>query len=399
MRGRIHYLREGGHPPPDLAQAWRRRILQESMNISPPLPSLFEFPIGFRPWRDELTGRPHPQQEGYTYSLLENSRDAFRFHGVLGASRVTRLFREFARFLGEEAFFILEFYEDEAGINRPADGTDRPLPTVYYSPYMPVTEIFETIGPFLSRLVHDGFVGFGLANNREGMELFYSEEKVLTCFTGNHIRVMDLFSRIGLAHQPELLFPTDFGHDHLSLLWHPRQELPGELAQMDEAALDYVHFCRELTDLLDMYPVEESLSFFLSKRDQDIIEEILCSNPEYEEFAEDDFGNLLFDWNDFVLECEAGFTGDLWEYRQGLKLRDMIQFVLDAAPEAQREKILDIIAETDERFQKMLIDRRKRLDPAECAPLPQEHFWYHGIVHNPGAELRRDLIRSGWYRH
>ncbi|MDO3378255.1 hypothetical protein [Geoalkalibacter halelectricus] len=369
------------------------------MNNSQQAPQPFEYPLGFQPWRDDITGRELPQSEGYTYELLENSRDAYRFHAVMSAGRITELFREFSRFLGGEAFFILEFYEEQVGANRPADGEERPLPTIYYSPYLPLDELFPTLETYLPRLIHDGFVGFGLANNREGMELFYSEEKVLTCFTGNHIRVMDLFARLGLRHDPELLFPTDFGHDHLSLLWHPRQSLPPELLSLDKPDLDYLNFCRDLTEGLDMYPVEESLSFFLSKRDQDIIEDILGQNPEYAEFAEDDFGNLLFDWNDFVLECEAGFTGDLWEYRQGLTLRDVIQYVLDAAPEAQRDKILDIIAETDQRFQKILTDRRKRIDAPEAHPREnQEHFWYQGVVGNPGAELRRDLIRSGWYR-
>ncbi|KIH77694.1 hypothetical protein SAMN05660860_01164 [Geoalkalibacter ferrihydriticus] len=359
----------------------------------------FEYPLGFQPWRDDLTGRPQPQGEGYTYELLENSRDAYRFHAVMSAARIAELFREFSRFLGGEAFFILEFYEEQVGVNRPADSDERPLPTIYYSPYLPLDELFSTIDPYLQRLIHDGFVGFGLANNREGMELFYSEEKVLTCFTGNHIRIMDLFARFGLRHDQELLFPTDFGHDHVSLLWHPRQSLPDELRPLAGPDLDYINFCRDLTEILDMYPVEESLSFFLSKRDQDIIEDILAGHPEYSEFAEDDFGNLLFDWNDFVLECEAGFTGDLWEYRQGLTLRDVIQYVLDAAPETQRDKILDIIIETDQRFQKILIDCRKRIDqPTENPRGAQESFWYHGVVHNPGAELRRDLIRTGWYQ-
>ncbi len=358
----------------------------------------FDYSLGFCLWRDDPLVRRHSQLEGYTFSLLENSSDSYRFHGTIGAGKVTDLFRTFARSLGEEAFFILEFYEDGVGVNRPADEEKRPLPTVFYSPYMPVAEIFATIGPYLPRLIHDGFVGFGLANNRAGMELFYSEEKVLTCFTGNHIRIMDLFSRFGLGHAPQLSLPTDFGHDHLSLLWHPQENLPGELAGLSEKDLDYTHFCRELTEALDMYPVEESLSFFLSKRDQDLIERCLSSHPDYEEFAEEDFGSLLFDWNDFVLECEAGFYGDLWEYRQGLNLRDMIQYVIDNCPESLGRKILDIIGDPDDRFQKILIDRRQRIDDPLAACSGEEQFWYRGIIRNQGADLRRDLIRHGWFK-
>lgn len=358
----------------------------------------FDYSLGFRLWRDEPAAVQHCQPEGYTFSLLENSNDSYRFHATIGAARVTELFYAFARHLGEEAFFILECYEEGVGVNRAADEEQRPVPTVFYSPYLPVEEIFQIITPYLPRLIHDGFVGFGLANNRAGMELFYSEEKILTCFTGNHIRVMDLFSRFGLHYVPELAFPTDFGHDHLSLLWHAREILPGELAGLSEGELDHTQFCRELTETLDMYPVEESLSFFLSKRDQDLIELCLARHPEYAEFSEEDFGSLLFDWNDFVLECEAGFFGDLWEYRQGLNLRDLIQYVVENCPEALAKKIIDIIADTDERFQKILIDRRKRIDDPLAPCSGQEFFWYRGINRNHGADLRRDLIRNGWYK-
>jgi hypothetical protein len=27
-----------------------------------------------------------------------------------------------------------------------------------------------------------------------------------------------------------------------------------------------------------------------------------------------------------------------------------------------------------------------------------DRFWCHGIIATPGASLRRDLIRSGWFK-
>jgi len=147
-----------------------------------------------------------------------------------------------------------------------------------------------------------------------------------------------------------------------------------------------------------MYPVEESLSFFLSKKEQDLIEARIAEYPDFEEFAEEDFGSLLLDWNDFVAECEAAFEGDLWDYRQGLKLRDLIQFVAEGLPDDLSRKILDIVAEADENFRKNLVDSRKRLDPPGNLPVKDERFWYRGVVRNKGADLRRDLIRHGWYK-
>ncbi len=353
----------------------------------------FDYPLGIRVWPGEPLSKPFRPEEGYSFSLLENSTDSYRFTAMVGASKVESVFRSLATCLPEEAFFILEFYQEEMA----EQSEEQPAPAVYYSPYLDTGEILETIAPYLPRLIHDGFVGFGLANNRAGMEIFYSEEKVLTCFTGNHIRAMDQLARHGLKHNPAQQFPTDFGHDHLSLLCHPRKALPGPFSNMTETDLDYDYFCAELTDLLDMYPVEESLSFFLSKREQDQIEERLRTHSEFAEFAEEDFGSLLLDWNDFVSECAHAFEGDLWEYRQGLKLRDMIQYVIDGVPGSLQGKILEIVSDADGKFQTNLVDRRKRLDPPLEFPASQERFWYFGVVRNQGVDLRRDLIRQGWF--
>ena len=247
-------------------------------------------------------------------------------------------------------------------------------------------------------MLNDGFVGFGLANNRASQELFYSEEKLLTCFTDHHIRFMNQLSRAGIPHRSEMLLHTDLGHDHLSLLCLDRPSLPAILQGYSDRELDYANFCRELLETLGMYPVEESLSFFFSRREQQWIEELLQSHQEYAEFAEEDFGALLLDWNDFVAECTNRFEGDLWEYRQGLRLRDMIQFVITSTPEPLCSRIREALQEPDERFRQSLTDRRKRLDDPQVPPPSDAHFWYNGVIRHAGVDLRRDLIRHGWYK-
>lgn len=360
--------------------------------LTPP----FDYPLGIRPWPGQsLRLRPSRLREGYSFSLLEQSSDAYRFTAMAGAGKIPGIVRDFARQLPEEAFFILEFYAGEQG---PGSAEEPAEPSIFYSPYLPVRELLAVLDPYLPRLIHDGFVGFGLANNRAGMELFYSEEKVLTCFADNHLRLTDLFHRHRLPHRPQLLLPGDFGHDHLSLLCHVRRTLPEPFASMKEAELDYACFCGELVELLDLYPVEETLSFFLSRREQDQIAAALCTRPEFEEFVADDFGSLLLDWNDFVAECALGFDGDLWEYRQGLKLRDVIQFVIEGVPAGLAVKLQQIVAEPDAQFCRQLVDGRKRIDAPSDAPLGGERFWCHGVVGKPGVVLRRDLIRQGWYQ-
>ena len=353
----------------------------------------FDFPLGIQLWTNDARARAHRQEEGYTHALLENSSDAYRFTAVAGAGKIREIFFSFAGLLEDEAFLILEYYPE----NEEPPSAERPEPQVFYSPYMPVDELIANIEPYFERLIHDGFVGFGLANNRAGAELFYSEEKVLTCFSGNHIRIMDLFSRFGLCYKPELLFPSDFGHDHLSLLCHKRSSLPASLSPFSDDQLDYLNFCADLNDQLDMYPVEESLSFFFSTSEQVQIETILKNNLSHPDFAEEDFGSLLLDWDDFVSECQNTFEGDLWEYRQGLRIRDVIQMVAEQLRTPLKEKILDIVADPDERFRQTLVDQRKRIDEASSAPAGEAPFWYRGVVRNQGVPLRRDLIRQGWY--
>ncbi len=352
----------------------------------------FNFPLGIAPWVSEIK-KGRRLNEGFNFSLLEKSTDSYRFTAMADPARIEEIFHSFANVLKEEAFFILEFYPEEL-----SNATDEPPnPTLYYSPYLPTEEILTAIAPYLQRLIHDGFVGFGLANNHNGMELFYSEEKMLTCFTENHIRITDLFHRNGLPFSPELLLTSDLGHDHLSLLCLPRHLLPAPLNQLPDSELDYLCFCEELADLLEMYPVEEGLSFFLSRREQQAIKERLLQQGEFACFAEEDFGELLLSWHDFVLECETGFDGDLDEYHHCLKLRDIIQYVIEGVTTELHDKLIEIIVEPDSRFRSSLSDCRKRLDSPNDISLRADRFWYRGIVLKQGTYLRRDLIRSGWY--
>lgn len=353
---------------------------------------LKNFPAGLQFW-PQARRRSRNLKEGYNFSLLENSSDTYHFSVLAGTSRIGFAFNEFAKSIPEEAFFILEFYTTEPNAN----DQEPPSPTIHYSPYMPIPEILDTIAPYWDRLVHDGFVGFGLANNRSSQEMFYSEEKVLTFFTDNHLRLTNQLSKAGIPHRPDLLLHTELGHDHLSLLCLEHEDLPSGLQGFSDRDLDYAYFCRELVDILGMYPVEESLSFFFSRKEQKLIEEILSQNPSYEEFADDDFGALLLDWNDFVQECCSHFDGDLWEYRMGLQLRDILQHVITNCEEPLQSRILEVIKEPDEKFRQLLVDNRKRLDNPGTAN-PDERFWYSGVIRNAGYELRRDLIRHDWYK-
>ena len=196
-----------------------------------------DLPAGLRRWQTDGSAIQQ-QEEGFELALLEDCDNAYRFTAAVGAQKVSRIFREFSRFLPGDAFFILEFYPEEALIARPNCSSDRPAPEVYYSPYVPTGDILKTVSPYLDRMIHDGFVGFGIANNRLGLEFFYSEEKVMTFFTDNHLRLTDFLHRQQIPHVADLVLPADFGHDHLSLLGFDRHLLPKTLIQFSDKELD-----------------------------------------------------------------------------------------------------------------------------------------------------------------
>ncbi|MDY0212794.1 MAG: hypothetical protein RBR06_07285, partial [Desulfuromonadaceae bacterium] len=229
-------------------------------------------PCGLSLWPSELKRPDFCIEPGYYYTQLEECEGAFRFIALSDIDALPQLIKDCCTLLSDECFFILEYYPDEVA-TEDEDGTVEP--TVFYSPYLPTEEILETLQPYLSRLIHDGFVGFGLANNRLGAEIFYSEEKALTIFTANHIRTMDIFNRYHLHHRSEILFPADFAHNHLSLSSIPPDELPTELQQFKPEELDYVNYCSELVDLFFMTATSDTDNFFLSVSEQDTIAEIM----------------------------------------------------------------------------------------------------------------------------
>ncbi len=358
-------------------------------------PLLFTQPCGLRVWESELTRDEFQITTGFCYSRVEGCKDAFRFAALIGLDNFSPLFHDCAELLGEESFFVLEYYPDKIPT---MDSDSIPEPTVFYSPYMPTDEILTNIQPYFNRLMHDGFVGFGLANSRRGVELFYSEEKAFTCFTANHIRTMNIFDKYGLLHQEELLFPADFAHDHLSLVSIDIKELPEKLQCFTRDELDYVNYCSELVEMFEMQSTTTGDEFFLSGHEQDYIATLLTHHPELEWTEDDEFVHLLLDWKEFVRECSQGFTGDYHDYGTGLHLRDIIATVIDRSDATLSEKLSKFIEGADAMFKRQLMHTARQMADNNVADIRcHQRFWRWGVIKNQGTALRRDLIRNGWF--
>ncbi len=354
----------------------------------------FPQPGGLRVWESEKIRAEYNIQQGFCYSRVEECKDAFRFAALIDIKKLPDLINSCAALLTDESFFVLEYYPDK--ITNVDDDTPAE-PTIFYSPYMETAEILEILAPYLSRLIHDGFVGFGLANSRQGAELFYSEEKAFTCFTANHIRAMNIFTQHGLRFKEQLLFPADFAHDHFSLISLNSRQLPHELQGFSRNELDYVNYCGDLVELFEMQCTTSGEEFYLSAKEQDYISDLLEQQPELNWSSDDEFIHLLLDWKEFVKECNQGFDGTLEDYESGLKVRDIIATVTDKSEETIRTKLLKFIDGADTIFKHQLVETARHIPESSAETRSDQIFWRWGVTRKQGATLRRDLIRSGWF--
>lgn len=354
----------------------------------------FAQPSGLRVWDSEKTKAESNIKQGFCCSRVEECKDAFRFAALIDVKKLPSLINDCAALLTDESFFVLEYYPDK--ITNIDDDTPAE-PTIFYSPYMETAEILDILSPYLTRLIHDGFVGFGLANSRQGAELFFSEEKAFTCFTANHIRAMNIFNQYGLRFKEELLFPADFAHDHFSLVSLCSHQLPYELQKFSRDELDYVNYCGDLVELFEMQTTTSGEEFYLSGKEQDYISDLLEQQPDLEWSSDDEFIHLLLDWKEFVKECNQGFDGTLEDYESGLRVRDIIATVTDKSEEAIRTKLLKFVDGADTVFKHQLVETARHIPENSAGPRSDQTFWRWGVTRKQGAALRRDLIRSGWF--
>jgi hypothetical protein len=90
---------------------------------------------------------------------------------------------------------------------------------------------------------------------------------------------------------------------------------------------------------------------------------------------------LLRRWRQFVEEVESGYRFGLEDYRNDLDMRGILaQLGLDAE-----------VAESDERFERMLTARDRRV----WESIAGDPFWDFGYPRNASADLLRDLRAAG----
>jgi len=90
---------------------------------------------------------------------------------------------------------------------------------------------------------------------------------------------------------------------------------------------------------------------------------------------------LIERWRKFVGEVEHGYKFGLEDYRNDLDLRGIMSML----------GIEKEVTELDQRFEALLIDRKKRIWESSAA----DPFWDFGYPRNSGPELLEDIKNEG----
>jgi hypothetical protein len=96
--------------------------------------------------------------------------------------------------------------------------------------------------------------------------------------------------------------------------------------------------------------------------------------------------SLLKDWTLFVEECEKGYSDNIYEYYNDIRVREWIELIL-SAPELQIypeiQEFASNVSDIDQKFRKLL-----RSDVS----LPKLVWWEQGVLQYAGRELKNDLL-------
>jgi hypothetical protein len=95
--------------------------------------------------------------------------------------------------------------------------------------------------------------------------------------------------------------------------------------------------------------------------------------------------SLLRDWSLFVEECEKGYSDNIYEYYNDIRVREWIELIL-SAPELQQfpelKEFASNVLPIDKRFQALFLPD---------VSLPKSFWWEKWIPRYAGQELRDDF--------
>lgn len=99
---------------------------------------------------------------------------------------------------------------------------------------------------------------------------------------------------------------------------------------------------------------------------------------------------LLGRWADFVDTVENLYNYTIYDYKNDLAVRDLLEEILRVSPELLRRKLLMKIEGLDNRFVTATRPVTHPLLGGES-----KNWWYYRVPKEPGAELAGDLASAG----
>ena len=101
-----------------------------------------------------------------------------------------------------------------------------------------------------------------------------------------------------------------------------------------------------------------------------------------------------------ILESKSGYPYGLDDYTNELTAREIMQEIIDEAPEDAFPCLQRQLDELDQEFRKATVKLAEPVFAADEATRdPQKFFYYWRVPRNPGREMLEDLVRSKYIEH
>ena len=129
-------------------------------------------------------------------------------------------------------------------------------------------------------------------------------------------------------------------------------------------------------------------NFYLSAEEERAIHDVLerfSARAKYTLSLE----QLVQKWSTFISRVEQGYTSSIYDYMNDLATRDVIEEILQVAPQSLHAKLLMTIQPLDRKFQELTQMLQRPIDPIGKAR--RTNPWWFCVPKNLKPQLQNDL--------
>ncbi len=133
------------------------------------------------------------------------------------------------------------------------------------------------------------------------------------------------------------------------------------------------------------------MAFKLSEDDAKSLSNILAKYSERANYSIT-LDLLLDKWRSFVAQVELGYSESIYEYKNDLSTRTILQEIINEIDESLRNRLSEELQTWDERFMSATKDAIK---PFHLDVVIEKYPWIFRIPEIMGEELKQDLLLGG----